>query len=283
MTVVTMKQLLEAGVHFGHQSKRWNPKMKKFIYSSRNDIHVIDLHKTIPLIEKAYNFVKDTVAKNGTVLFVGTKKQAQESIEEEAKRCGMFFVNQRWLGGTLTNFKTLKKNIAKMKDIEKMEADGIFEKITKKEVASIKREYQKIVKGLGGIREMMNMPSILFVIDSKKELIAIREAKRLDIPIVGVVDTNCDPEEVDYPIPANDDAIKSIKLLTSLMADAVIAGRQVLKPGEVSAEEIAVPVELEEAEVLGQEEQMEAIAAAAAKLKTEEEEEQSKGEKRVGF
>jgi len=283
LTVVTMKQLLEAGVHFGHQSKRWNPKMKKFIYSSRNDIHVIDLHKTIPLIEKAYNFVKDTVAKNGTVLFVGTKKQAQESIEEEAKRCGMFFVNQRWLGGTLTNFKTLKKNIAKMKEIEKMEADGIFEKITKKEVASIKREYQKIVKGLGGIREMMNMPSILFVIDSKKELIAIREAKRLDIPIVGVVDTNCDPEEVDYPIPANDDAIKSIKLLTSLMADAVVAGRQVLKPGEVSAEEIAVPVELEEAEVLGQEEQMEAIAAAAAKLKTEEEEEQAKGEKRVGF
>lgn len=276
-----MKQLLEAGVHFGHQSKRWNPKMKKFIYSSRNDIHVIDLHKTIPLIEKAYNFVKSMVSKNGTVLFVGTKKQAQESIEEEAKRCGMFFVNQRWLGGTMTNFKTLKKNIAKMKDIEKMEADGTFEKITKKEVAGIKREYFKIVKGLGGIREMTAMPSVLFVIDSKKELIAIREAKRMDIPIVGVVDTNCDPEEVDYPIPANDDAIKSIKLLTSLMADAVIAGRQVLKPGEVSAEEIAVPVELEEAEVLGQEEQMEAIAAA--KLKLAEEEEQAKGEKRIGF
>ena len=281
MSVVTMKQLLEAGVHFGHQSKSWNPKMKKFIYSSRNDIHVIDLHKTIPLIEKAYSFVKDTVAKNGTVLFVGTKKQAQESIEEEAKRCGMFFVNQRWLGGTLTNFKTLKKNIAKMKDIEKMEAEGTFEKITKKEVASIKREYHKIVKGLGGIREMVSMPSILFVIDSKKEIIAIKEAKRLDISIVGVVDTNCDPEEVDYPIPANDDAIKSIKLLTSLIADAVMAGRQVLKPTEASAEEIAVPVELEEAEMLGQEEQMEAIAAA--KLKLEEEEEQSKGEKRVGF
>jgi small subunit ribosomal protein S2 len=276
-----MKQLLEAGVHFGHQSKRWNPKMKKFIYSSRNDIHVIDLHKTIPLIEKAYSFVKGAVTKNGTVLFVGTKKQAQESIEEEAKRCGMFFVNQRWLGGTLTNFKTLKKNIAKMKDIEKMEADGTFDKITKKEVASIKREYFKIVKGLGGIREMTAMPSVLFVIDSKKELIAIREAKRLDIPIVGVVDTNCDPEEVDYPIPANDDAIKSIKLLTSLIADAVIAGRQVLKPGEVSTEEIAVPVELEEAEMLGQEEQMEAIATA--KLKLEEEEETAKGEKRVGF
>jgi len=276
-----MKQLLEAGVHFGHQSKRWNPKMKKFIYSSRNDIHVIDLHKTIPLIEKAYNFVKDVVTKNGTVLFVGTKKQAQESIEEEAKRCGMFFVNQRWLGGTLTNFKTLKKNIAKMKDIEKMEADGMFEKITKKEVASIKREYNKIAKGLGGIREMTSMPSALFVIDSKKELIAIMEAKRLDIPIIGVVDTNCDPEEVDYPIPANDDAIKAIKLLTSLMADAVMAGRQVLKPSEVSAEEIAVPVELEEAEMLGQEEQMEAIAAA--KLKLEEEEEQAKGEKRIGF
>ena len=281
MTVVTMKQLLEAGVHFGHQSKSWNPKMKKFIYSSRNDIHVIDLHKTIPLIEKAYNFVKDSVAKNGTVLFVGTKKQAQESIEEEAKRCGMFFVNQRWLGGTLTNFKTLKKNIAKMKDIEKMEADGTFEKITKKEVASIKRDYQKIVRGLGGIREMVSMPSILFVIDSKKEIIAIKEAKRLDIPIVGVVDTNCDPEEVDYPIPANDDAIKSIKLLTSLIADAVMAGRQVLKPTEASTEEIAVPAELEEAEMLGQEEQMEAIAAA--KLKLEEEKEQAKGEKRVGF
>lgn len=276
-----MKQLLEAGVHFGHQSKRWNPKMKKFIYSSRNDIHVIDLHKTIPLIEKAYNFVKSVVSKNGTVLFVGTKKQAQESIEEEAKRCGMFCVNQRWLGGTLTNFKTLKKNITKMKDIEKMEADGTFEKLTKKEVAGIKREYFKIVKGLGGIREMSSMPSVLFVIDSKKELIAIREAKRMDIPIVGVVDTNCDPEEVDYPIPANDDAIKSIKLLTSLIADAVIAGRQVLNPGEVSAEEIAVPVEIEEAEVLGQEEQMEAIAAA--KLKLEEEEETAKGEKRIGF
>jgi small subunit ribosomal protein S2 len=276
-----MKQLLEAGVHFGHQSKRWNPKMKKFIYSSRNDIHVIDLHKTIPLIEKAYNFVKDVVAKNGTVLFVGTKKQAQESIEEEAKRCGMFYVNQRWLGGTLTNFKTLKKNIAKLKETEKMEADGIFDKITKKEVASIKREYGKIMKGLGGIRDMVAMPSVLFVVDSKKEIIAIKEAKRLEIPIVGVVDTNCDPEEVDYPLPANDDAIKSIKLLTSLIADAVLAGRQILKPDEVSAEEIAVPVEIEEAEVLGQEEQMEAIAAA--KLKLEEEQEQSKGEKRVGF
>ncbi len=276
-----MKQLLEAGVHFGHQSKRWNPKMKKFIYSSRNDIHVIDLHKTIPLIEKAYNFVKDVVAKNGTVLFVGTKKQAQESIEEEAKRCGMFYVNQRWLGGTLTNFKTLKKNIAKMKEIEKMETDGIFDKITKKEVASIKREYGKIMKGLGGVREMVSMPSILFVVDSKKEIIAIKEAKRLEIPIVGVVDTNCDPEEVDYPLPANDDAIKSIKLLTSLMADAVLAGRQVLKPNEISSEEIAVPVEIEEAEVLGQEEQMEAIAAA--KLKLEEEQEQAKGEKRIGF
>jgi small subunit ribosomal protein S2 len=274
-----MKQLLEAGVHFGHQSKRWNPKMKKFIYSSRNDIHVIDLHKTIPLIEKAYSFVKDTVAKGGTVLFVGTKKQAQESIEEEAKRCGMFYVNQRWFGGTLTNFKTLKKNLAKMKEIEKMETDGIFEKLTKKEVASLRREHGKIVKGLGGVREMNAMPSVLFVIDSKKEIIAIAEGRRLEIPVVGVVDTNCDPEEVDYPIPANDDAIKSIKLLTSLMADAVIAGRQILKPGEFSAEEIAVPAEIEEAEVLGQEEQMEAIAAAAKLNVTEEEE----GEKRVGF
>jgi small subunit ribosomal protein S2 len=280
LAVVTMKQLLEAGVHFGHQSKRWNPKMKKFIYSSRNDIHVIDLHKTIPLIEKAYNFIKEAISKNGTILFVGTKKQAQESIEEEAKRCGMFFVNQRWLGGTLTNFKTLKKNIARMKEIEKMEADGIFEKLTKKEVATIKRDYAKIVKGLGGIRDMTNMPSVLYVVDSKKELIAIQEAKRMGIPIVGVVDTNCDPEEVDYPIPANDDAIKSIKLLTSLMADAVLAGRQIFAPGEVSAEEIAVPAELEEAAAMTQEEQMEALAAAA-KLNIEEEEEE--GEKRVGF
>jgi len=278
-----MKQLLEAGVHFGHQSKRWNPKMKKFIYSSRNDIHVIDLHKTIPLIEKAYNFVKDTVAKGGTVLFVGTKKQAQEAIEEESKRCGMFYVNQRWLGGTLTNFKTLKKNLARMKEIEKMETDGTFEKLPKKEVSTIKREYLKIVKGLGGIRDMNSMPSILFVIDSKKEIIAIQEAKRLDIPIVGVVDTNCDPEEVDYPIPANDDAIKSIKLLTSLMADAVLSGRQVLSPAEVSSEEIAVPAEIEEAEALGQEEQMEALATAAKLKITEEEEEEGKGEKRVGF
>ena len=281
MSVVTMKQLLEAGVHFGHQSKRWNPKMKRFIFSSRNDIHVIDLNKTIPLIERAYNFVKDAASKGGTALFVGTKKQAQESIEEEAKRCGMFFVNQRWLGGTLTNFKTLKKSISRLKEIEKLEAEGFFEKVTKKEVGMLKREYLKIAKGLGGIREMTSMPSILFVIDSKKELIAIQEARRLNIPIVGVVDTNCDPEEVDYPIPANDDAIKSIKLLTSLMADAVLAGRQILKPAEISSEEIAVPVELEEAEALGQEEQMEALAAAA-KIKVEGEETEE-GEKRIGF
>ena len=279
MAIVTMKQLLEAGVHFGHQSKRWNPKMKKFIYSSRNNIHVIDIHKTIPLIEKAYNFVKDTVAKGGTILFVGTKKQAQESIEEEAKRCGMFYVNQRWLGGTLTNYKTLKKNIARMKDIEKMETDGLFEKLPKKEVAHLKREYVKLVRGLGGIREMTSLPAVLFVIDSKKEIIAIAEGRRLDIPIVGVVDTNCDPEEVDYPIPANDDAIKSIKLLTSVIADAVLAGRQILKPGEVSAEEIALPAEIEEAEALSKEDQLE----AAAKMVFEEEEEGEKGEKRVGF
>lgn len=280
MSVITMKQLLEAGVHFGHQSKRWNPKMKKFIYSSRNDIHVIDLHKTIPLIEKAYNFVKESITKGGNVLFVGTKKQAQEAIEEEAKRCGMFYVNQRWFGGTLTNFKTLKKTLARMKEIEKMEADGTFEKLPKKEVAALKREHLKIVRGLGGVREMTSMPSVLFVIDSKKEIIAIKEAKRLEIPIVGVVDTNCDPEEVDYPIPANDDAIKSIKLLTSLIADAVLVGRQILKPAEISAEEIAVPAEIEEAEVLGQEEAMEAMLAAKLKL---EEEETPEGEKRVGF
>jgi len=243
MPVVTMKELLEAGVHFGHQSKRWNPKMSKFIYSSRNNIHVIDLHKTIPLIEKAFEYIKQSVGENGTVLFVGTKKQAQEAVANEAKRCNMFFVNDRWLGGTLTNFKTLKKNIARMKDVEKMEAEGMFDKLPRKEVANLKREYKKLVRGLGGMRDMSMLPSIVFVIDSKKELTAISEARRLKIPVIGVVDTDCDPEEVDFPIPANDDAIRSIKLLTSIIAEAVIAGRELSKPAEERTEEIALPAE----------------------------------------
>lgn len=284
-----MKELLEAGVHFGHQSKRWNPKMGKYIYSSRNNIHVIDLHKTIPLIEKAYEYVKNAVKENGTVLFVGTKKQAQEAIEEEAKRCGMFYVRDRWLGGTLTNFKTLKKTITRMKEIERMEADGTFEKLPRKEVASLKREFKKMIRGLGGVREMVNQPSVVYVVDSQKEATAIAEAKRLEIPVIGVVDTNCDPDEIDFPIPANDDAIRSIKLLTSLIADAVIAGREMTKPIEERAPEIAVPAEegaapvvaaepetMEEALLLSEEERLADLTPKKIEKEVTEEE-------RVGF
>lgn len=243
MPVVTMKELLEAGVHFGHQSKRWNPKMAPYIYSSRNGIHVIDLNKSIPLIEKACGFVRKTVAENGTVLFVGTKKQAQEAVESEAKRCGMFYIKDRWLGGTLTNFKTLKKNIGRMKEIEKMETDGMFEKLPKKEVANLKREHRKLIRGLDGIREMTDLPSVLFVVDSKKEQTAILEAKRLGIPVIAIVDTNCDPELIDFIIAGNDDAIRSIKLLVSVIADAVVEGREQTKPLEERKEEIAIPAE----------------------------------------
>jgi len=201
MPVVTMKELLEAGVHFGHQSKRWNPKMKKYIYAARNDIHVIDLHKSIPLIDKAYEFIKNAVAENGTVLFVGTKKQAQEAVEEEAKRCGMFYVNQRWMGGTLTNFKTLKKNIARLNEIEKWKADGTMEKLPKKEGILIDRDYRKLVRGLGGIREMTTLPAAIFIVDTTKEQTSLKEARKLGIPIIAIVDTNANPDEVDFPIP----------------------------------------------------------------------------------
>jgi len=274
-----MRELLEAGVHFGHQSQRWNPKMKPYIYSSRNNIHVIDLHKTIPLIERAYNFIKEEVENGGTVLFVGTKKQAQESIAEEAKRCGMFYVNQRWLGGTLTNFKTLKKNIARLNDIEEMEKNGTFEKLPKKEVATLKREHRKLERGLGGVRAMTALPRMVYVVDSKKENIAVAEARKLGIPIVGIVDTNCDPNEVDFPIAANDDAIRSIKLITTLIADAVLEGRQISSPEEQKEDVIAVPDELEAADALGKEVSLEEKGIAQVeKLEKENEE-----EKRTGF
>ena len=274
MAVITMRQLLESGVHFGHQKKFWNPKMAPFIYAAKNDIHVIDLHKSIPLIERAYKFVKDTVLGKGTVLFVGTKKQAQESIEIEAKRCGMFYVNQRWLGGTLTNFKTLRKNIARMKDIEKMEASGIFEKLPRKEVAGLNKEKGKIEKMLGGIREMSALPTIIYVVDTKKETIAVREARKLGIPVVGIVDTNCDPDEVDWPIPANDDAIRAVKLITSIIADAVLEGRQVTEPGEgfeIKIEE--TPEELVAATEIEKEEELKDLGIDNfIKIKKEEEE-----------
>ena len=279
MPVVTMKELLEAGVHFGHQSKRWNPKMQRYIYSARNDIHVIDLHKTIPLIEKAYEFIKQASVE-GTVLFVGTKKQAMEAIEEEAKRCNMFYVNQRWMGGTLTNFKTLKKNIARLNEIEKMREDGTVEKLTKKEGIVLDREHKKLMRGLGGIRSMVSLPAAVFIVDTKKEQTALKEACRLKIPIIAIVDTNADPDEVDYPIPGNDDAIRSIKLITSIIASAVLAGRELAKPIEERNAEIAVPLEVEEAEALSKEEQLEEAVLASIITPKEEDEEEGK---RTGF
>ena len=226
MSVISMKQLLEAGVHFGHQTRRWNPKMKEYIFTERNGIYIIDLSKTVKKIEEAYSFIRDLAADNKSVLFVGTKKQAQESIEQEAKRCDMFYVNQRWLGGMLTNFKTIQERIARMRKIEAMEENGEFDLLPKKEVVKLKLEYEKLVKNLGGIKDMKKLPGALFVVDPRKEHIAIAEARSLGIPIVAIIDTNCDPEEVDYPIPGNDDAIRAVKLIASKIADAVLEGHQ---------------------------------------------------------
>lgn len=226
MSVISMKQLLEAGVHFGHQTRRWNPKMKKYIFTERNGIYIIDLQKTVKKINEAYNFVRDLSANGGTVLFVGTKKQAQESVRDEAIRSGMYYVNQRWLGGTLTNFQTIRKRINRLKQIEKMEEDGTFEVLPKKETVELIKEKDRLVKFLGGIKDMKRVPDAMFVVDPRKERIAIAEGIKLNIPIVGIVDTNCDPDEIDYVIPANDDAIRAVKLLTSKMADAIIEGRQ---------------------------------------------------------
>ncbi|HLR42411.1 MAG TPA: 30S ribosomal protein S2 [Pseudogracilibacillus sp.] len=226
MSVISMKQLLEAGVHFGHQTRRWNPKMKKYIFTERNGIYIIDLQKTVKKIEEAYNFVRQLSEDGGTVLFVGTKKQAQESVKDEANRSGMFYVNQRWLGGTLTNFQTIRKRINRLKDIEKMEEDGTFDVLPKKETVDLLKEKERLIKFLGGIKDMKKLPDALFVIDPRKEAIAIAEARKLGIPIVGIVDTNCDPDEIDYVIPANDDAIRAVKLLSGKMADAIIEGRQ---------------------------------------------------------
>ena len=226
MPVISMKQLLEAGVHFGHQTRRWNPKMKEYIFTERNGIYIIDLQKTVKKIEEAYNFIRDLAMDDKTVLFVGTKKQAQESIEQEAKRCDMFYVNQRWLGGMLTNFKTIQGRIARLRKIEQMEASGQFDLLPKKEVMQLKLEQEKLEKNLGGIKEMKKLPGALFVVDPRKEHIAVSEARTLRIPIVAIIDTNCDPDEVDYPIPGNDDAIRAVKLITAKMADAVLEGRQ---------------------------------------------------------
>jgi small subunit ribosomal protein S2 len=222
VAVVTMKSLLESGVHFGHQVKRWDPRMKKYIFAERNGIHIIDLQKTIQSIKDAYEVVRKTVAAGKTVLFVGTKKQAQQAIQKEAERCGMFYINNRWLGGMLTNFVTIKKSLLYLKKLEKMEVDGSFENLTKKEIASLGKERAKLQKNLGGIKEMKDPPGILFIIDTRKESIAVAEARRMGIPIVAVVDTNCNPEGIDYPIPGNDDAIRAITLFTQIVANAVI-------------------------------------------------------------
>ena len=244
MSVISMKQLLEAGVHFGHQTRRWNPKMKEYIFTERNGIYIIDLQKTVKKIEEAYNFVRSVAENNQTILFVGTKKQAQESIEQESKRCDMYYVNQRWLGGMLTNFKTIQGRIARLRQIEKMEADGDFELLPKKEVIQLRGEQEKLIKNLGGIKEMKKLPSALFIVDPRKEHIAVAEARTLKIPIVAIIDTNCDPDEVDYPIPGNDDAIRAVKLITAKIADAVIEGRQgeqltdVEAPTTVAVEEV---------------------------------------------
>ena len=243
MSVISMKQLLEAGVHFGHQTRRWNPKMKEYIFTERNGIYIIDLQKTVKKIDEAYYFIRDLAMEGGTVLFVGTKKQAQESIEQEAKRCEMFYVNQRWLGGMLTNFKTIQSRINKLRKIEKMEADGDFDLLPKKEVIQLKAEQEKLEKNLGGIKEMKKLPSAMFVVDPRKEHIAILEAKALGIPVVAIVDTNCDPDEADYPIPGNDDATRAVKLIASKIADAVLEGRQGEQMSDEAIEEVAADEE----------------------------------------
>ena len=226
MSVISMKQLLEAGVHFGHQTRRWNPKMATYIFTERNGIYIIDLQKTVKKVEEAYNFVRNLAGEGKTILFVGTKKQAQEAVKEEAARCEMFYVNERWLGGMLTNFQTIQKRISRLKELEKMEEDGTFDVLPKKEVLTLRHEMERLQKFLGGIKNMQQLPGALFVIDPRKERIAIAEARKLGIPIVAIVDTNCDPDEIDQVIPGNDDAIRAVKLLTGKMADAVLEGKQ---------------------------------------------------------
>ena len=239
MAVISMKQLLEAGVHFGHQTRRWNPKMAQYIFTERNGIYIIDLQKTVRKIDEAYMFVRDIAMEGKSILFVGTKKQAQESIESEAKRCGMYYVNNRWLGGTLTNFRTIQTRIKRLNDIDAMEKNGQFDILPKKEVIKLCAEREKLLKNLGGIREMKKLPGALFIVDPRKEHIAVAEARILGIPIVAIVDTNCDPDEIDYVIPGNDDAIRAVKLIAGKLADAVLEGKQ----GEQTTEEAAPAAE----------------------------------------
>ena len=243
MGVISMKQLLEAGVHFGHQTRRWNPKMAEYIYTERNGIYIIDLQKSVGKVDEAYKAISDIAADGGTILFVGTKKQAQEAVQTEAERCGMYYVNERWLGGMLTNFKTIQSRIKRLKDIERMAEDGTFDVLPKKEVVNIKKEWDKLEKNLGGIKDMKRIPDAIFVVDPKKEKICVQEAHALGITLIGIADTNCDPEELDYVIPGNDDAIRAVKLIVSKMADAVIEANQ---GEEFVAAEADVEAETEE-------------------------------------
>ena len=239
MAVVSMKQLLEAGVHFGHQTRRWNPKMAKYIFTERNGIYIIDLQKTVKKLDEAYNFVRDVAAEGGDILFVGTKKQAQESIRDEALRCGMHYVNARWLGGMLTNFRTIRKRIDRLEQLRTMSEDGTFDLLPKKEVVKLQLEIEKLEKFLGGVKNMQGLPKALFIVDPHKERIAVAEARKLNIPIVAIVDTNCNPDEIDYVIPGNDDAIRAVKLIAGTMANAVLEGKQ----GEQTEEAAEAPAE----------------------------------------
>lgn len=258
MAVITMKQLLEAGVHFGHQTRRWNPKMKPYIFTERNGIYIIDLQKTVKLIDQAYDFMKNAAANEGVVLFVGTKKQAQEAIAEEAKRCGQYYVNHRWLGGTLTNWNTIQKRIKRLKDIKAMAEDGTFEVLPKKEVALLIKERDRLEKFLGGIEDMPRIPDVMFVVDPRKERIAVKEAQKLNIPIVAMVDTNADPDEIDVIIPSNDDAIRAVRLITAKMADAVIEANQG-QDNDVAIEEEFIAIEDENGNVESIEEIVEVV------------------------
>ena len=255
MSVVSMKQLLEAGVHFGHQTRRWNPKMAPYIFTERNGIHIIDLQKTVGMIDDAYNALVQIVADGGTVLFVGTKKQAQDAVKAEAERCGMFYVNERWLGGMLTNFKTIQSRIKRLQKIEEMSQDGTFDVLPKKEVIALKKEWEKLEKNLGGIKNMKRLPDVIFVVDPKKERICVQEALTLNIPLIGIADTNSDPEELDYVIPGNDDAIRAVKLIVGKMADAVIEGNQGEQLTDTPAEEEAPEETVEEAAEAKEEEE----------------------------
>ncbi len=281
MSVISMKQLLEAGVHFGHQTRRWNPKMAPYIYTERNGIYIIDLQKSVGKVDEAYNFISDVVSGGGTVLFVGTKKQAQDSIEAEAQRCGMFYVNERWLGGMLTNFKTIRSRVDRLKELERMEEDGTFDVLPKKEVISLRKEMDKLNRNLGGVREMSRLPDAIFVVDPKKERNCVLEAHILGIPLIGIADTNCDPEELDYVIPGNDDAIRSVKLIASTMADAVIEGKQGLVEVDTAQENYdelgnyVAPDEFYEEEIAkenaGEEAAVEDASGETAKEKAKEE------------